>query len=466
MSPLWTHQQAALSFVEDRWNRGRRGALLDIIMGGGKSRVAIELVQRHRLSPVLILCPLRVVEVWRTQFALYAPDYEVVALDDRLDTVAAKTALTRERLAWSAARGRPLAIAINYQSACRAPFARWAVGHTWPLVIGDELHKIKQADGSTSRFVGRLGLCAHRRLGLTGTPMPHSPLDVWAQFRFLDRTIYDPTYTAFRLRYAVMDPFFKSKVKEWRDLDELRAKFFSITFQVGDEVLDLPGEQDQTLYCRLGEKARAAYQAMEEELVAWIEANRVITAANALVRLLRLQQITSGVVTDNAGAVAVIDHTKRQLLEELLEDLASDEPVVVFAVFKSDLAAIHQAARTLGRPSGELSGTRDDLSSWQRGGPGDPLILAVQIQAGGVGIDLTRGRYGVYYSTGFNLGDYLQSRARLVRPGQMRPVMFYHLAATGTVDETIASALERRQDLIDSVLKEYRKCHQPLTTVS
>src|SRR5215471_11123052 len=104
-----------------------------------------------------------------------------------------------------------------------------------------------------------------------------------------------------------------------------------------------------------------------------------------MVKLLRLQQITGGSLEDERGVAHHVDSAKEDLLEDLLEDL--DEPVVVFARFKPDLAAIHRVCRKLGRSSGELSGSYDDLAAWQRGGPQDPVVLAVQIQAGGLGVD-------------------------------------------------------------------------------
>lgn len=462
MSGLWAHQEQALSFVQGHWNQGHRGVMLAIIMGGGKSRVAVEAAARNRLTPVLIVCPLRVCEVWKEQFRQYGSHYDVLVLDDRAGSVADKTAAARDRLGWAIAKDRPLGIAINYESARLQPFAGWAMVNAWPLVIADEIHRTKQPSGALSRFVGRLGLCARYRLGLTGTPMPHSPLDVWAQFRFLDRTLYDPTYTSFRLRYAEMDAYFANKVRAWKNLEELKAKFFSRTFQVGSEVLDLPGEQDQILGCALAGRARRIYSELKRDLVAWIEAGHQASAANVPVQLLRLQQLTGGTAVDDQHNEHPVDTSKRQLLADLLEDLPPAEPVVVFARFKADLASIHQAAASLGRTSGEISGTRDDLPAWKRAAANDPTVLAVQIQAGGVGIDLTRAAYGVYYSTGFNLGDYLQSRARLYRAGQTRPVMFYHLIATDTVDETVALALARRQDLVESVLKELQ-CFPHLT---
>ena len=84
-------------------------------------------------------------------------------------------------------------------------------------------------------------------------------------------------------------------------------------------------------------------------------------------------------------------------------------------------------------------------------------VLMAQVQAGSLGIDLTQARYAVYYSTGFSLGEYMQSRARVHRPGQLRKVVYYHLCAEGTVDIKIMRALEKREDLVRHIVDEMRR---------
>jgi SNF2 family DNA or RNA helicase len=426
-------------------------------MGTGKSRVTIEAALAYRLDPILILCPLRVVEVWERQFRQYSADYAFLALDDRVKSVAAKLGKAREFIRWAEARRQPAAIAINYESARIAPFAEWALNRLWPLVITDESHRLKNNSGRTSRFAGRLALTARYRLALTGTPMPHNPLDVWAQYRFVDRSIFDITYTSFKARHAIMGGFQGKVPVGWRDLETLREKFFSVAFQVGAEVLDLPPELDETYRTDLEPEGAKAYRAIEEDFITWLgEEGAVLTITNVMTKLLRLQQLTGGMLPDDAGGEHQVDRSKELLLEDMLEDMAPTEPVVVFCRFRADLNAVWRVANRLGRLAGELSGSQSDQAAWQRGGSQDPVILAVQIQAGNVGIDLTRARYAIYYSLGFSLADYLQSRARIRRPGQTRPVTYYHLIIRNTVDEYVMRALAKRQDLIESVLHEYR----------
>jgi SNF2 family DNA or RNA helicase len=101
----------------------------------------------------------------------------------------------------------------------------------------------------------------------------------------------------------------------------------------------------------------------------------------------------------------------------------------------------------------ELSGRRDELKRWQ---DGEAQVLAVQISAGGVGVDFTRARFAMYYSLSFSLGEYDQALARVHRPGQTRPVEHIHLVARNTVDVKIMRALEKRAEIVQSILAEIK----------
>ena len=229
-----------------------------------------------------------------------------------------------------------------------------------------------------------------------------------------------------------------------------------IAYHCGDEELDLP-EVMPPIYrnIELGAKTLKVYAQMEKTFIADVDAGRV-TAANALSKLLRLQQITSGYLPiDDAGNVEQVGNEKREVLEDVLEGIATDEPVVVFARFRHDLDQIKKASENCGRRYAELSGRGNELEKWQNGGAD---VIGVQIQAGGVGISLVRARYCVYYSLGFSLGDYEQSRARTQRPGQKRRVTYIHLIAGGTIDQRVYDALKERKNIIEYVVHGIKSC--------
>jgi SNF2 family DNA or RNA helicase len=336
----------------------------------------------------------------------------------------------------------------------------------------DESHKLKNASGQISRFASQVAERSARRLALTGTPMPHSPLDIYAQYRAVDGGVFGYDHRRFKDRYTVTDEISVRKkgvtrVRSQNDLetrtrtvgykneDELQEKFHSIAFVVAaNEVLDLPDTTSNYRRVRLSPRAARIHEELDQEFRADVEAGKVTNATNALTRLLRLQQITSGfAVTENqetqAEETVEVDRAKADALQDILEDLDPEENVVVFARFLHDLGVVHRVARGAGRESWELSGRQRQLSDWQRAGG----VLAAQIQAGSTGIDMTQARYCIYYSLGYSLGDYLQSRARVHRPGQTRNVHYIHLIAAGTVDETVMGSLRSKENVIERIMR-------------
>jgi SNF2 family DNA or RNA helicase len=214
---------------------------------------------------------------------------------------------------------------------------------------------------------------------------------------------------------------------------------------------------DEERRFNLSNSARKTYTTLYRDMVADVGSGKV-TVVNALTRLLRLQQITSGFlpVEDEGGTTNLqqIDTSKQELLADLLEDLPAHEPLVVFFRFTHDADSIRQKVEAAGRRYYELSGRINQLEDWKTECPGDlPAgVIAVQIRAGGAGVDLTRACYCAYYSLGFSLGDYDQSRRRINRPGQTRPVRFYHLIANGTVDEDVYAALKAKTDVVNHIV--------------
>ena len=470
--PAWKHQARGFWFAYDLFRAGGGGALLAMDMGTGKSRTAIDLIQNFEdVKKVLILCPLSVVSVWPSEFEKHATvRHKVVRLREGVPVVQ-KAQVMAQYL--DAPAAIPLVFVCNYDSAWRSPLSDLILSQTWDFVVLDESHKVKshERDARLAKFVEALSPKAVRRLALTGTPLPHSPMDAFSQFRFLDPGIFGKFYSSFRARFAVLVDVGKKvdpqtgaplldpktgkpvpagkRIVGFRNELEFNRLFYSIAYRVGKEVLELPPAVHVEKRCELESSARTAYRSLEKEFYAELEAGEV-TAANALTKLLRLQQMAGGWVKADDGSMVEVSKAKRNLLEDVLEDLADDEPVVVFCRFRSDLDAVHTVADRLGRQSLELSGRVNQLKEWQA--EGAPPILAVQIQAGGVGISLVRARYCVYFSKGFNLGDYEQSLARVHRPGQGASVTYVHLVTSCTVDERVEKALRERKDVVEAIL--------------
>lgn len=451
---MWEHQQAAFDFA-----KGREGTMLSMAMGTGKSRCAIELLDSCEWSCklALIVAPLAVCPAWIKQFQSYAKrPWRVLVLNK--GTTAKRAKALKDAVELCRLTGVPLAVVVNYEALTRS-LALYELSRkiTWQALICDECHKVKGSEGKgqTMTRMYRIAAKIPRRLGLTGTPMPHSPLDIWGQFRVLMPDVFGQRYWPFKIRYAQLQNMgaFK-KVIGFNRLDELSGIVAHNSYECSSSVLDLLPARHEMIEVELDKETYALYAALQLDFVAEVEGG-VITASNALTKLLRLQQITGGV-----GAAETLegDIVPTRVSNEKLEALhaildGTDEPVVVFTRFTADIDGVREICEKSGWSFCELSGKKNELADWQEG---KGRILGVQIQAGGVGVDLTRARYCVYYSVNWSLGDYEQSLARVHRPGQTRNVVYYHLLARDTVDQQVYTALRQKKDIVESVIEQMR----------
>mgnify|MGYP002620768470 CR=1 FL=1 len=436
---LWTHQQTAKDFCADK-----PGAMLAMDMGTGKTSVALSIVADLEAgSTALVLCPKAVIGVWQAEVEKFFKDkIRVIALDRSTGLTAAKKAKhLRSQLEYLP--GVTLVV-VNYETARQPALRKLINGRTWELGILDESHKIKAPGGATSRMCATLREKCLKRICLTGTPTPHSPLDWYAQMRYLDTRALGTTFTRFRSDYAIMGGYEGRQVVSFKNLDQLAERLAPYAFQVkSDDVLDLPTFTHTTIPVELGTAARNAYGSLEHDFVAMV-GDGVVTAKNALSKLLRLQQCTGGFLPVEGQEFAErLGSEKADALRDLLEGMGK-EPVVVFCRFLNDLSEVKRVSDAYC----ELSGRANELKEWKESGG----VLGVHIQAGGAGVDLTKAKYAVYYSLGFSLGEYEQSLKRVHRPGQTRPVSYYHLIATGTVDEKLYNALSKRREVVAEVL--------------
>jgi SNF2 family DNA or RNA helicase len=345
---------------------------------------------------------------------------------------------------------KPCLVVVNYDRIWRTEMARFIDSANFECVVADECHKLKGRSSKRSIYLRTAWKRHPYRIALTGTPMSNGVLtDAFGQYAFLDPGIYGGSITRFEDRYVVKHRQHQWLTLGYRNTEDFYRRFWWIARHEDRSVLTLPPLTETVRTVHLPQEARRAYAAMRDELIVQIREG-IVTASNAAVAISKLQQMASGTVIAVDGSNMKIHQEKQSALEEVLLETGTS-PVVVFAIFKNDLAAIHDAAKAAGVQSLELSGRRDELARWQ---DGEATVLAVQVQSGSEGISLVRAQYGVFFSPSYNLSQMDQAKARLHRPGQEHAVSIIHLIADNTVDNAISSSLSKKrnfvQDLLDS----------------
>ena len=436
-------------------------------MGCGKTLTAIAIAgagyQMGKVERLLIVAPTSVVAVWPKELQEYAKfkytcktllgekKQRIKQIDDLLKFPfkALKVAV------------------INYESTWRPEILEKLKEFDADMVIADESQRIKTYDAAQSKAMHELGDQARYKLILSGTPVQTAAIDIWSQYRFLDKTVFGDNFFKFRGRYAIMGGYGNKKIVGYKDLEGLIKKEHSIAFRVTkDEALDLPEQTFETRKIQFSQKEKNLYERIKKDSYAELDGGGHITATTVLTRLLRLQQLAGGfLVQDDAQKPQLVSRAKLDALGDIIEDyvIGSGKKLVIFARFIAEVKAIMELAGKVLPKELKQVAIYGDIKKEDRGGivkqfQEDPntVLFIGQIDTAGTGITLTAADTCVYYSKNFNYATYSQSLSRIHRIGQRNCCTYIDLEIEGTIDELISKALSRKEDMAKTVVDNWR----------
>jgi SNF2 family DNA or RNA helicase len=438
-----------------------------------------------QVSLVVVVCPNTVKGAWadpeRGEIAKYTPDavrFGVVRCDSDKYTQWGKD-LDHLRqgdklLVW---------IVVNYE-ALRSPAIRAKIEAAMraraTLMVLDEATRVKSPQAQQTQAAVTLGKLATRRVIMSGTPIASRPLDLYAQFAFLDKAILgQPTFAAFRARYAQLGGYAINgrpvEIVGYQHLDELERNTAGFSRRVlKRDCLDLPPKVYETRQVALSPDQWDLYRAMRDELYVELEGGGTVSAPIVLTKLLRLTQITSGFVAPDADPVDgrvgearyIPGAAKVDAFLELLDDLPPGEKVIAWCRFHAEMALLRErlADRKVGcvEVHGRVTGAdRDEAIRRFQEDPAIQVLIGQQ-QTGGIGITLTAASVVVYLTNSYSWEVRAQSEDRAHRHGQTKSVTYIDLLATGpsggmTVDHAVLEAVTQKRDLAALVLGDFKK---------
>ena len=461
----YSHQQEAFDFACEKFGltapyMSSNGVALLMEMGCGKTITSVGiagiLYQFGKVNRVLIVCPLSIVGVWQQEFERFADfPYELTVLKG-------SSAKKKEMLSVIPDDGLQIVV-VNYESTWRIQSDLETFGAD--LIIADEAHKIKEARTSQSKCLHELGDRARYKLLLTGTVITNKELDVFSQYRYLNRQIYGTSFYQFRNRYFDMVgygnhiPRFKSYMQ-----DDFLRRMHSIAYRVTkEECLDLPDIIEEVREVDLEPKAMKMYRELEKESFTELEDSEV-SAVNVLTKLLRLSQLTGGHLTDDEGDSNPVSKAKLEALEDIIDEVISeDKKLVVMARFVPELNDIQELLEKKGIGyacvRGGVKNRAEEISRFQE--DDDCKVFVGQIAAAGLGITLTAASTMVFYSLDYSMSNFEQAKARIHRVSQKNDCLYIYLIAKGTVDRKVLRSLRNKVDLARLLVDDYRTGKNP-----
>ena len=333
------------------------------------------------------------------------------------------------------------------------------------MMIVDESTTIKNKSAKRTKNLIKLGLDVKYKRILTGSPVTKSPLDLYSQCAFLDKSLLGFTsFLAFRNRYAVMrliDMGGRSiEIPQYyTNLEELELKLKGFSFRVKkEECLDLPEKMYQRRNLQLAQKQQEVYNRLKKAAYVILKDSEV-SFTNKLTEILRLHQVCNGFVKMDNQEITIFENCPK--LKELLDIIEEGEgKFIIWAnyvhniesiinllkkTYNSDsVVSIYGAITPEQRQEAVRRFQEDDKCRFFVGNP----------STGGYGLTLTKASYVVYFSNSYNLEVRQQSEDRAHRIGQNKNVLYIDLVAEKTIDELIIAALKNKIKISAQTLGE------------
>lgn len=417
--PGWTpmaHQVQTAAFLSEHT---RAYCLNDL--GTAKTLSALwaydYLRQEGKVRRALVVCPLSTVErTWGDEIFIHLPHIRFAVLHG---TKKKRLQLLEEKADIDV---------INHDGI--KTIGKRLIREQYDLVIVDELSQAAR-NSQSDRWKMLRDILYGRPYawGMTGTPIPNSPLDAWAQCRLLTpHTV--PAYVS-HFRSKTMNQVTQYKWLPKPDaLDTVFAAMQpGIRFKRSD-VLDLPPVMYESRDCELTPEQKRAYKEMWARSYTEYQGGRV-SAANEGVLRTKLVQICCGVAIGDESRV--VFPPKPRLMELLRTIEETEAKVIVFVPFRGPLDLVAHVLRkrySVAVIHGGVSKTTRDSAFHEFQNRADPRVLVAQPAAMSHGLTLTEANVVVWFAPPNNAETYQQANGRITRPGQKRDQLIVHLQGT------------------------------------
>jgi SNF2 family DNA or RNA helicase len=468
--PLWSgfsyfaHQETGIRWMLEKERVGTlvpsgsegvvvKGGFQCDDMGLGKTIQIASAMVNHPQKATLLIAPLAMIETWvsvclRAGMAVYQVEKSgwVRAVGD-----VAAIPLHFRRL-------RPTVYVSNYEKMFRnhSLFDR-----SWDRVVLDEAHKIRNADGLVAKAAR--GLKAPIRWAVTGTPLVNSLKDVVSLMAFVGVPCKSPW--RWDRKYLQVLPHLLIH----RSLNSLRGviKGAPPVPEIVEQVMPFGTEEEEDFY--------HGVQGATESMVTRY-ARELLSPRESFKLLLRLRQISvhpQVYINAKRREDASYDRadwegssTKMEAIRQILDEEGTHK-TILFCQFNDEMALIRDFLLAEGLVKDEnILLYHGGLNQAERTAvlrrskeTTERTVLLLQLQAGGVGLNLQEYDRIVFMSPWWTAALMDQAIARAVRMGQTQVVKVFHLrlaaehSAAINIDKLVNAKAEEKRKMLKQLFQ-------------
>jgi SNF2 family DNA or RNA helicase len=331
-------------------------------------------------------------------------------------------------------------------------------------IILDESQVIKNPTSNIAQAVRELK--SRHKLGLTGTPLENTILDLWSQMAFINPGLLGPQ-TYFKNEF--LNPIEKKG-------DEARSKKlhaiikpFMLRRHKSQVATELPEKVENVQYVEMSaaqeekyEEAKAHYRGKILDLIdkEGIGSSRfmILEGLTKLRQLANHPKMVDVNYDGDSGKFEDITHM-------LASALAEDHKVLVFSQYVKHLELVRQYLKVQKIDFAYLDGSSNDRKEQVERFNKDPKLklFLISIKAGGLGLNLTEADYVFILDPWWNPAVEAQAVDRAHRIGQKKKVFTYKFITRNTVEEKILQLQQRKLKLTSDLITTEETIMKQLT---
>jgi SNF2 family DNA or RNA helicase len=300
--------------------------------------------------------------------------------------------------------------------------------------------------------------------GMSGEPMPNSPVDVWSQCKIITPSSV-PKYKR-QAEDMLMTRVSQFILRPKPDAVDTAFRWMqpAVRFAL-DDVVELPDSISRTIDVELSAQQKEIYHKVATEFQAMVK-DKSITALNAGVAMNKLLQIAGGWVYSGSPVQTIKLDNKARI--DTLVDLVNSaaRKVLVFAPFRHTIQGISEVFSGLKEPiehvviHGDVADRDQIFNLFQNTDKYKVLLAHPQCLAHG--LTLTAADTIIWYSPTASLDIYDQANARIRRVGQHHKQQILHIQST-PVERKIYSLLRTKTKIQDQLLEMFENATEKAT---
>ncbi|XP_057797026.1 LOW QUALITY PROTEIN: protein CHROMATIN REMODELING 4-like [Salvia miltiorrhiza] len=458
---LFPHQLEALNWLRKSWHKSRNVILADE-MGLGKTVSACAFLSSLYFEfkatlPCLVLVPLSTMPNWMSEFALWAPELNVVeyhgntkarAIIRQYEWHARNPAGSNEK---SSAFKFNVLLTTYEMVLCDSSYLR---GVPWEVLVVDEGHRLKN---SSSKLFGLLNTFSFQhRVLLTGTPLQNNIGEMYNLLNFLQQDAF-PSLALFEEKFN--DLTTAEKVEE---LKKLVAPHMLRRLKK-DAMQNIPPKIERVVPVELSSIQAEYYRAMLTKNYQILRnIGKGAPQQSMLNIVMQLRKVCNHPylmpgTEPESGSVEFLHEmrikasAKLTLLHSMLKLLHKEgHRVLIFSQMTKlldileDYLTIEFGPRTYERVDGSVSVTERQAAIARFNQDRSRFVFLLSTRSCGLGINLATADTVVIYDSDFNPHADIQAMNRAHRIGQSKRLLVYRLVVRASVEERILQLAKKK----------------------